>query len=779
MMEYLVGIDVGTSSCSVSLMVDGVPRVLPVFDGQDEMPTYVAFAADGARLIGWPAKRQAITNPTNTIFTVKRLIGRKGADDGTSSELGLLPYRVITSATGTLWIEAAGRLFTPTEITAIMLGEVKRAAEAYLGGPVTQAVLTVPARFNRAQIRATVDAAEIAGIEVVRTIAEPVAAALAYGFANGQLEGGVAVYDLGGGTFDVSILALGDGVYEVKSVDGDNRLGGEDFDHALVGYFVDQIRRDHGVDLSSNALALHRIKDAAERIKIDLDSVETVRAPLPYLTTDQGKMFNAELRIARAEIEDLFAGLIAQTVRPCEAAIRAASSYKHDDDPTPFKIDRLILVGGMSRMPAIRKQVAELFGLTPSQQLDPSRIVALGAAILAGVLAGNVRDQLLLDVNRLPQCLELPDGRLINVIRANVTVPTKSCLVLGIDDPECDVSFSAQEWSIFSERRECRIVEGGIDDPGDRLTLFDGPVDLPSATSTTGPVVEIILHIDANFKPSLTILQLSDRKVLVNEPLQVSNPYGESRRSTEQGLAEARAQADDLLNAVDALVAAERGIAPSTLATLGEARVELERAMQSRDLSALTLAIAELSSRSHLTAEKRSEELPAPVEIKAELAMKATVFISYARADHRWLDRLLIHLKPLVREQSVTVWHDGKIEPGDAWKRDIDDALARSSIAVLLISANFVASDFIYANELPPMLERHRRGGLKIIPVVVSNSQFEVDPVLSGLGAFNDPKLPLSRMRKPAAEAELARLARAIWEDYRRTAQFAPASTNG
>ena len=757
MTQRVVGIDIGTSSCSVALVIDGEPRVLPVFDGYDEMPTYVAFARDGTRLVGWPAKRQAVTNPANTIFTVKRLIGRKWAHAGTEAELGLLPYRVKSSAAGTLWIEAAGRTYTPTEITAIMLGEVKRAAEAYLGHPVTQAVVTVPARFDLGQVRATVDAAEIAGIEVLREVAEPVAAAFAYGFSHGGLKGPVAVYDLGGGTFDVSILVIEDGVFEVKSVNGDNRLGGEDFDHLLVEFFVKQIRRDHGIDLASNALALHRIKEASERVKIELDSIASVTASLPYLTTDKGEVFNAELKISRSEIEELFEPLISRTILPCRTAL-------HESGET--KVERLILVGGMSRMPAIRARVSEFFEITPHQHLDPSRIVAFGAAIQAAVLEGAIRDQLLLDVNRLSLGLELPDGTFVSIIGSNVMVPTIKEIVLGTGDGdrECDVTFTPAEWSAFAKQRNVKIVEGDPKSKRNRLTLFDRSLDLRKCANDAGAILGITLDIDANMKTRLTIRRLADRSLLVaNERLEAGNPFGDQQTFSAEDLASARARADELLNRVDGMVKdGYRRIDPSPLAALGDARTDLERAMQSRDFSALSQAISELERRSRLTAERRSEPLPPPVAIDVEAASDASIFISYSRADYRWLERLLVHLKPLIRDHRVVVWHDGKIEPGDAWKREIDEALSKASTAILLVSANFLASDFIYANELPPILDRHRRGGMKVIPVIVSNSQFEVDPALSGLGAFNDPKIPLSALRRAAAEAELARLARLL-----------------
>ncbi len=412
----VVGIDIGTSSCSVAMMIDGQPQVLPVFDGRDEMPTYVAFTADGERLIGWPAKRQSVMNPANTIFTIKRLIGRKFATKAAQEELGLLPYKVTASGSGGLWVQAGGRSYTPTEITAMMLAEVRRATEAYLGAPVKQAVITVPAYFDEAQIRATTRAAQIAGIEMLRHVAEPSAAALAYGLDK-KKSGTIAVYDLGGGTFDISILEIGDGVFEVKAVNGDNRLGGEDFDHKLVRYFVEQIGRETNVDLSSDSLALHRIKDAAEQIKIELDTAREAVVGLPYLLSQEGRFLHIELKLTREGLEELVGELVDRTLAPCRNALKDAGC-------TSENLDALVLAGGMSRMPAVRKRVGEFFRRTPELlRHDPLRIVAHGAAIEAGVMSGVVKDVLLLDVIPFSLGISDPYGRFIPFVGRNTTIP--------------------------------------------------------------------------------------------------------------------------------------------------------------------------------------------------------------------------------------------------------------------------------------------------------------------------------------------------------------------
>lgn len=758
MIPDIVGIDIGTSSCSVAMMVNGQPQVLPVFEGRDEMPTYVAFADDGKRLVGWAAKRQAIINPGNTIFTVKRLIGRKFADAATQDELGLLPYRVISSFSGSLWIEAGGRSYTPTEVTAIMLAEVRRATEAYLDRDIRQAVITVPAYFDLSQIQATVEAAEIAGIEVLRTIAEPTAASLAYGFAEEQYNGLVAVYDLGGGTFDFSILELGDGVYYVRAVSGNNRLGGEDFDHLLVDFFVNRIRRDHGVDVASDALALHRIKDAAEQLKVELDSVNKARRTLPYLTTAAGGLFSAELEISRGEIEQLFEGLITRTLAPCAQAMR-------DADIKAADLDRLVLVGGMSRMPAVRRRISEFFGITPKRQLDPSRIVAQGAALHAGVLAGLCKNMLLLDVAPLPLGLETPAGDFVLLIDRNTTIPTKKSITIALEGGS-DALLAPQA---LSRNGRLRVVQGGAE-PIDRLLLCELQID-PNALNGEDRTFEVEFDIDANFQIMVIARDAADSRELLRETVTVGNPFGQTQqRLNESDLVATRARADELLNVVAATLHSREKVMPvGLIEQIVAARESLERAMQSRDASELARSLAALMEISKVRPTPiEAESLPAPVAVSAVPSAKGTVFVSYSRADRAWLDRLRVHLAPLERSGLIEIWHDGKIEAGALWKLEIERVLASASAAILLISANFLASEFIYANELPPILDRHSKAGIKVIPLIVGNSLFDCDAMLSGLNAFNDPKRPLSAMTAAEVEAELARLARTLWSSLQR-----------
>ena len=789
MADPLVGIDLGTSSCSVACMVDGKPQVLPVFDGREEMPTYVAFTSDGERLVGWPAKRQSIRNPANTIYTIKRLIGRKFGSTATQAELGLLPYRVIPSGSGGLWVEAGGRTYTPTEITAMMLAEVRRATEAYLGSNVTKAIITVPAYFDEGQRRATTDAAEIAGIEVLRLLVEPTAAALAQWFRRENQTGTIAVYDLGGGTFDISILEIGDGVFEVKAVSGDNRLGGEDFDHILVRHFVEQLHREYGIDLAHNPLALHRIKDAAEQIKIYLDVQMTASVELPYLAVRNGQFLNIQLKLNRELLERLFADLIERTLEPCREALRGA-------ELTADQLDALVLVGGMSRMPVIQRRVAEFFGRAPVSGVDPSRIVAYGAAIQASVLGGGIKDVLLLNVVPMSLGYEDYQGKLVPVIPRNCTIPTRrssGLIVRAGTDLEASKQYGRQELEKLKKvgRQEkpalgrassapkiyslvsgsLKIVQGDAEYASGNLLLKE----IPLGVATEEPnAFELTFEVDAN---DIIIVELKNTRT--NEGrrhiIRASDPFSRDfspglmrKQFSEEHLAAVRAQADELLNVVDAAIEAHRThIHPKILANLAEAREGLQRAMQGRDAAELRGALIAFAETTNMKLSPREPiHIPAPIILKAAPSNQS-IFISYARVDIGWLERLRIHLSPLERDRKVEIWHDGKIETGTPWELEIATALNQASAAILLVSANFMASKFIYENELPPILQRHRRSDLAIFPVIIGHCLYTRDPALSRLNAFNDPKRPLSSMSEGDAEALLARLAGNLWQRLR------------
>ncbi|WP_297106630.1 molecular chaperone DnaK, partial [uncultured Devosia sp.] len=392
-MAKVIGIDLGTTNSCVAVMDGSNPKVIENAEGARTTPSMVAFSKDGERLVGQPAKRQAVTNPENTLFAVKRLIGRRFEDKTVEKDKGLVPYKIVKADNGDAWVEANGDKFSPSQISAMVLQKMKETAESYLGETVTQAVITVPAYFNDSQRQATKDAGKIAGLDVLRIINEPTAAALAYGLDK-KNSGTIAVYDLGGGTFDISILEIGDGVFEVKSTNGDTFLGGEDFDMRLVDYLADEFKKEQGIDLRSDKLALQRLKEAAEKAKIELSSSTQTEINLPFITADASGPKHLTLKLSRSKLESLVEDLIQRTIDPCKQAMK-------DAGVSASQIDEVVLVGGMSRMPKVQEAVKQLFGKEPHKGVNPDEVVALGAAIQGGVLQGDVKDVLLLDVTPL------------------------------------------------------------------------------------------------------------------------------------------------------------------------------------------------------------------------------------------------------------------------------------------------------------------------------------------------------------------------------------------
>ncbi|MGB3721248.1 MAG: molecular chaperone DnaK, partial [Pacificimonas sp.] len=390
-MAKVIGIDLGTTNSCVAVMDGQTAKVIENSEGARTTPSQVAFTKDGERLVGQPAKRQAVTNPENTLFAIKRLIGRPYDDPMTKKDKDLVPYAIVKGGNGDAWVEAGGEKYSPSQISAFVLQKMKETAESYLGETVTQAVITVPAYFNDAQRQATKDAGKIAGLEVLRIINEPTAAALAYGMDKANDNKTIAVYDLGGGTFDVSILELGDGVFEVKSTNGDTFLGGEDFDARIVEHLAEVFKKQEGIDLTKDRLALQRLKEAAEKAKIELSSAQSTEVNLPFITADQNGPKHLVLTMSRADLEKLVGDLVEKTLEPCKKAIKDASVSKDE-------IDEILLVGGMTRMPLVREKVQKFFGKEPSTGVNPDEVVAMGAAIQAGVLQGDVKDVLLLDV---------------------------------------------------------------------------------------------------------------------------------------------------------------------------------------------------------------------------------------------------------------------------------------------------------------------------------------------------------------------------------------------
>src|SRR5687767_5358354 len=425
-MGKVIGIDLGTTNSCVAVMDGSNPKVIENAEGARTTPSMVAFSKDGERLVDQPAKRQAVTNPEGTLFAVKRLIGRRYDDPLVNKDKGLVPYKIVNGDNGDAWVEVSDKKYSPSEVSAMILTKMKETAESYLGETVTQAVITVPAYFNDSQRQATKDAGKIAGLEVLRIINEPTAAALAYGLDK-KNTGTIAVYDLGGGTFDVSVLEIGDGVFEVKSTNGDTFLGGEDFDMRLVDYFSDEFKKEQGIDLRKDKLALQRLKEAAEKAKIELSSATQTEINLPYITADATGPKHLTIKLSRAKFESLVDDLVQKTVEPCRKALKDAGLSAGD-------IGEVVLVGGMTRMPKIQEVVKNFFGKEPHKGVNPDEVVAIGAAIQAGVLQGDVKDVLLLDVTPLSLGIETLGGVFTRIIEKNTTIPTKAAQTFSTAD---------------------------------------------------------------------------------------------------------------------------------------------------------------------------------------------------------------------------------------------------------------------------------------------------------------------------------------------------------
>ncbi|RMF47629.1 MAG: molecular chaperone DnaK [Deltaproteobacteria bacterium] len=595
-MGKVIGIDLGTTNSCVAVMEGGEPTVIANAEGARTTPSMVAFTESGERLVGQQAKRQAVTNPENTLFAIKRLIGRKFDSDAVRKDIEISPFKIVKADNGDAWVEVRDKKYSPPEISAMVLQKMKQTAEDYLGEEVTDAVITVPAYFNDSQRQATKDAGKIAGLNVLRIINEPTAAALAYGLDKKE-ELKIAVFDLGGGTFDISILELGDGVFEVKSTNGDTFLGGEDFDQRIIDYVADEFKKEQGIDLRGDKMALQRLKEAAEKAKCELSSSMETDINLPFITADQSGPKHLNIKLTRSKLEAICADLLSKLVDPCKTALKDAGL-------SASEVDEVILVGGMTRMPAVQEKVKEIFGKAPSKGVNPDEVVAIGAAIQGGVLKGDVKDVLLLDVTPLSLGIETLGGVMTKLIEKNTTIPCKKSQIF---------STAADNQPAVS----VHVLQGEREMAADNKTIgrFE-LVGIPPAPRGV-PQIEVTFDIDANGILNVSAKDLGTGK---EQSIRITASSGLSEEEIERMVQEAEAHASEdkkkrelieARNQADGLVyttekaLSEHGdkVDADTKSGIESALAELKQAMEGDDVDAIRQKTEALAQASHKLAE--------------------------------------------------------------------------------------------------------------------------------------------------------------------------------